>query len=164
MRAFTNCEDLGLLHASDGRLRLTCTRTPTLSYTQRLEQRVEQLEQSLAEAQKGSGAPGGNNNAQFAPGERADGTHDASPPRAADAAKLDEDEKLPFHGSTSLFQLPDSTRVRSTDHSQPAHGTASDKESLVNNAWRQRAYEKLADIPVCRATSSDMPHDAKQTI
>ena len=126
-----------------GRLWLTYHRTPTLSYTQRLEQRVEQLEQSLAEAQRTPGS----SSALVTPSQAASSTHDSSPPRD-DTVKVDDDEKLPFHGSTSLFQLPDSTRIHSIDRSRAAHGSASDKESLVNNAWRERAYEKLADIPV----------------
>jgi hypothetical protein len=61
----------------------------------------------------------------------------------------DNDQNVAFHGSTSLFQLPGSVRTRMTDkETEKQQGDVLKRESLLNNAWRERAYEKLAVTPV----------------
>ena len=57
------------------------------------------------------------------------------------------DQNVAFHGSTSLFQLPGSVRTRTTDK-EAEQADVLKRESLLNNAWRERAYEKLAVTPV----------------
>lgn len=123
------------------------SRSPTLSYTQRLEQRVEQLQAALSKAQKADENPATNEQLESAD-LACEGQPSPSPPRAVEALRIEADGRLSYQGSTSLFQLPDSTHqvVRT---SQSGDGTASDRENLQINAWRERAYERLADIPVC---------------
>jgi hypothetical protein len=61
----------------------------------------------------------------------------------------DNDKDVAFHGSTSLFQLPGSVRARMTDkEAEKQQEDVLKRESLLNNAWRERAYEKLAVTPV----------------
>ena len=126
---------------------LLTNRSPTLSYTQRLEQRIEQLQAALLEAQKGSVNPAVNETPEDA-GLASDSQPSPSPPRAVEALRIEADGRLSYHGSTSLFQLPDSTHLHAINKSHAAHETASDREILKNSAWRERAYERLADIPV----------------
>lgn len=122
-------------------------RSPTLSYTQRLEQRVEQLQAALFEAQN-SNVKLAVNDTHVDPDLVSNNQPSPSPPRAVEALRIEADGRLSYHGSTSLFQLPDSTHQHTENRDHAAHETATDKESLVNNAWRERAYERLADIPV----------------
>jgi hypothetical protein len=72
----------------------------------------------------------------------------AGPSRAIENLRVEEDGRVSFHGSTSLFQLPGSIRAHTAEHTQPDQEMAAKKESLVNSAWRERAFEKLADTPV----------------
>jgi hypothetical protein len=59
------------------------------------------------------------------------------------------EQKVVFHGSTSLFQLPGSVRTRTTnEETEKQQEDVLKRESLLNNAWRERAYEKLAVTPV----------------
>ncbi|KAF2709269.1 hypothetical protein K504DRAFT_525798 [Pleomassaria siparia CBS 279.74] len=74
------------------------------------------------------------------------GVHDSSS-RSVENLRVEEDGRVSFHGSTSLFQLPGSIRVSATEHAQADQEMAAKKETLVNSAWRERAYEKLADTP-----------------
>jgi hypothetical protein len=126
---------------------LIMNRTPTLSYTQRLEQKVAQLEAALAEAS----APTRKSQPTFALGHEPPGpNYDARPePRAED------EEILPLSNSISLFQLPGSIRAFPFEREQVDQEVAAKKESLVNSAWRERAYERLADIPVSQGTVQD---------
>jgi hypothetical protein len=119
---------------------LTLRRSPTLSYTQRLEQKVAQLEAALAEACPPASKP----QPTHALGEESSNSSygTQSGPRVA------ESEGLPLNGSISLFQLPGSIRTLSFERNQADQEVAAKKESLVNSAWRERAYERLADIPV----------------
>jgi hypothetical protein len=117
-------------------------RTPTLSYTQRLEQKVAQLEAALAEAS----APTSKSQPTFAMGHETPGpNYDARP-----ETRAEDEEILPLSNSISLFQLPGSIRASTFEREQVDQEVAAKKESLVNSAWRERAYERLADIPVSR--------------
>jgi hypothetical protein len=62
---------------------------------------------------------------------------------------VDENGRKSLHGSTSLFEVPaksqNSASARAGAHEQEL---AAKKASLLNNAWRERAFERLADIPV----------------
>lgn len=122
---------------------LTDLRSPTLSYTQRLEQRIAQLEATLARSRPSVVSCN-------SIGERraTDITSQSGPSRIVEDLRVEEDGRLSFHGPTSLFQLPGSIRQQAIDLIQVDQHIADSKESLVNNAWRERAFEKLADIPV----------------
>jgi hypothetical protein len=56
--------------------------------------------------------------------------------------------RLSLHDSISLFQTNDVVRKSPIEAGQAEQETAAKKESLMNSAWRERAYERLADIPV----------------
>lgn len=69
-----------------------------------------------------------------------------------ETSSMTESERLSLHGTlhgtTSLFRLPSNTVVSSAVHDQVDRDIIANRESLLNNAWRERAFEKLADIPV----------------
>jgi len=70
---------------------------------------------------------------------------------------VDENGRKSLHGSTSLFELPVSSRT-----SAAAQASVQDQEqsarraSLLNSAWRERAFERLAEIPVIKASCAQM--------
>lgn len=73
--------------------------------------------------------------------------------RAIDGLKVGDDGRISLYGPTSLFQLPSSLARENTDALSPvASELDSRKERLINNAWRERAFEQLTTIPVrgCR--------------
>jgi hypothetical protein len=129
---------------------LILARSPTLSYTQRLENRIVELEATLTTSGRAVTDPPINN----APDDQTS-TEEinarAGPSRAVEDLRVEEDGRLSFHGSTSLFQLPASVRAHVVEQAQADQEMAAKKESLVNSAWRERAFEKLADTPVGQA-------------
>lgn len=63
--------------------------------------------------------------------------------------QVENDGRISFHGPTSLFQLPGGAVPESSGaSSQLAMGIGARKERLINNAWRERAFEQLAAMPV----------------
>lgn len=147
--AFINCKKphaRWILH-QDSLLRkyqsLTLNSSPTLSYTQRLEQRVAQLEAALSEATKGADSRRSNHAA---------GDLGSTDPQTSlllsEASEAHEIRRLSLHDSISLFQTNDVVRKSPIEADQAEQETAAKKESLMNSAWRERAYERLADIPV----------------
>lgn len=56
--------------------------------------------------------------------------------------------KVSFMESTSLFRLPGSLQVQVPENDVTDEDVHAEKERLVNSAWRERAFEKLADTPV----------------
>lgn len=62
---------------------------------------------------------------------------------------VDENGRKSLHGSTSLFELPGSSRTSAAARNgAPEQEQAARRASLLNNAWRERAFERLAEIPV----------------
>jgi len=122
-------------------------RSPTLSYTQRLENHIAELEAALTAARRTTT----NSSIKNAPDDQTSTQETidrVGPPRAVENLRVEEDGRISFHGSTSLFQLPGSIRAHAVEHAQADQEMAAKKESLVNSAWRERAFEKLADTPV----------------
>jgi hypothetical protein len=115
-----------------------------LSYTQRLEKRVAELESLLATSQPEAST---STITQAVSPQQSTIATTTFTPESADAAK-NKDDHVAFHGSTSLFQLPGSVRARVTDKDAEQQEDGSKRESLLNNAWRERAFEKLATTPV----------------
>ncbi|KAK1766916.1 nitrogen assimilation transcription factor nit-4 [Phialemonium atrogriseum] len=125
---------------------------PTLSYTQRLERRVQELEQQLAGIQSQ-----GSYVRPVAPAP----AHLRKPSDAVDdglagsftGLKLDDKGVITYHGTTSFFQLPSENEMSATpsssSQSPPAIGDADldRRERLVTNAWQQRALEDLSATP-----------------
>lgn len=61
--------------------------------------------------------------------------------------KVENDGRISFHGPTSLFQLPSGVPEASSVFPLGMEMGAR-KERLINNAWRERAFEQLAAMPV----------------
>lgn len=146
---YTSCKKLIPLWACDHIL-ITIS-SPTLSYTQRLEKQVANLEAALAKATKDAAG------VVAAAGSDVSAPESATPVASTPAISLseeamhgvDENGRKSLHGSTSLFELPGKSRS-STSTLPGAHEEelAARKASLLNNAWRERAFERLADTPV----------------
>lgn len=137
-------------------------RAPTLSYTKTLEARVAQLEDALAKLQsqqqprdveklQGQGSVRSSPARQSEQDEK-DGQLDLS--RDFEGLKVEDDGRISFHGPTSLFQLPSGIVTESSSTTHLALELEARKERLINNAWRERAFEQLATIPVYRIDSS----------
>jgi hypothetical protein len=125
------------------------SRNPTLSYTQRLEQKVAHLEAALEgirqnpiEARIGHAESVLSTESEYRPLSESS--------RAVDDARVDVDSNLPLNGSISLFQLPSSVRAITLERTQAEQDVAANRETLVNSAWRERVFERLADTPVRR--------------
>jgi hypothetical protein len=67
----------------------------------------------------------------------------------ANVQEINGSGSISLNESISLFQLPGSLRTLAISQDQVDQGIAATRETLVNNAWRERAYERLADTPVC---------------
>lgn len=62
--------------------------------------------------------------------------------------KVEDDGRISYHGQTSLFHLPSGVMNESLAPTHLGLGLDARKERLINNAWRERAFEQLACIPV----------------
>lgn len=139
-------------------------RNPTLSYTQRLEERIKELETQLSKAQAladtQSQPP---SSSQQGPERQTTSSRDAphSGPESSEGLagtfkglKLDEKGVLTYHGATSFFHLPSESTAGGQQSGALAHPPYPEdplsgrRERLVNNAWQQRALEDLSEIPV----------------
>lgn len=140
-------------------------RNPTLSYTQRLEERIKDLEDQLANITKSppSAAPSTRSSpsvfshaAHDTPAQNRSQTVDEqSITRSFRGLKIDDNGAITYHGATSFFHLPSdratAAAVASDLHTHIPTGDADclRRERLVSNAWQQRALENLSEIPVC---------------
>ncbi|KFX89561.1 hypothetical protein O988_08591 [Pseudogymnoascus sp. VKM F-3808] len=119
---------------------------PTLSYTQKLESRVEELERLVSQlqipsAERASGSP--------QPGSPK--PRSGLPPASFEGLKFDGQGSITYHGATSFFHLPNATSdkpstVTVTDPSASLDGERI-RQRLVSNAWHQRALETFAETP-----------------
>ncbi|EHK39943.1 hypothetical protein TRIATDRAFT_140324 [Trichoderma atroviride IMI 206040] len=136
---------------------------PTLSYTQRLEDRIKELEEQLAKATATTTTPPPAASESKSPisahsspspfgGTQQDGRQqvDDSISRSFRGLKIDDKGSITYHGTTSFFNLPSdrTSAVTAVD----LHPTATDIESqrrerLVSNAWQQRVLEEHSGIP-----------------
>lgn len=127
-------------------------RAPTLSYTKQLEARVAQLEDALSKRGEGEEVrkPRSPLSAASSPsGPKIKIDPDAEDlPRAFDGLNVENDGRVSFHGPTSLFQLPSGVVNEAASTSHYAQELEGRKERLVNNAWRERAFEQMAAMPV----------------
>lgn len=131
-------------------------RNPTLSYTQRLEERIKELEDKLSRSQAQTSSQPQQHATDRPVSTSQDGSHLGQETGDGLAGtfrglKLDERGVLTYHGATSFFHLPSEYAGREIDapsspHSEdPVNGR---RERLVHNAWQQRALEDLSEIPV----------------
>lgn len=127
-------------------------RAPTLSYTKQLEARVAQLEDALSKRVEGEEArktrsPSSAASSSSGPKIKIDpDAEDLT--RAFDGLNVENDGRVSFHGPTSLFQLPGGVVNEAASTSHYAQELEGRKERLVNNAWRERAFEQMAAMPV----------------
>lgn len=142
-------------------VRLFC-RAPTLSYTKQLESRVAQLEDALtklratqssseaAELRKGSSpastAASASPSVPYRIAEEDEGS-EQDLAQDFEGLKVENDGRISFHGPTSLFQLPGGMLPESSSTAHLAGEIGARKERLINNAWRERAFEQLAAMP-----------------
>lgn len=81
------------------------------------------------------------------------GQHDGTDPSGLagdiEGLKIEEDGRISFHGPTSLFQLPSGLAPENPNPMLAEQCADGRKERLINNAWRERAFEQLTTIPVC---------------
>lgn len=68
--------------------------------------------------------------------------------REFEGLKVEHDGRISFHGPTSLFQLPSGALNEAASTSRLAVQQEARKERLINNAWRERAFEQMATMPV----------------
>lgn len=132
-------------------------RNPTLSYTQRLEERIKELEDQLAGAAQ---SPPASAAAASQAGPPVRDAHDAPWKRPVDqqclvrsfgGLKVDDRGGITYHGTTSFFNLPSDrppAAAAPADLLALADTDVQRRERLVNNAWQQRALENMSEIPV----------------
>lgn len=120
---------------------------PTLSYTQKLESRVEELERLVLQlqippAKEASGSP--------QPGSPK--PRSGLPPVSFEGLKFDDQGSITYHGATSFFHLPNaaSDKPSTVTVSDPSASLDGERirQRLVSNAWHQRALETFAETPV----------------
>jgi hypothetical protein len=68
--------------------------------------------------------------------------------RDFEGLNVEHDGRISFHGPTSLFQLPSGALNSAASSSQLAMQAGERKERLIKNAWRERAIEQMATMPV----------------
>ncbi|KAL2071784.1 hypothetical protein VTL71DRAFT_13019 [Oculimacula yallundae] len=128
---------------------------PTISYTQKLENKVKEL-QAVIETLQNPGpveaegyleSQAQSRTARSSePGES---SHDG--PGTFDGLKRDEKGGITYHGATSFFQLPaPAGEALASEHvlSEALDAAGKDrKERLITNAWTQRAMETFSETP-----------------
>ncbi|KAL1872866.1 hypothetical protein Plec18167_006516 [Paecilomyces lecythidis] len=132
---------------------------PTLSYTKTLEARVAQLEDALAKAQghqpqhreRAKDSPHGSMGEYYSsPGQQSEHDERGSQQDLSgdfEGLKVEDDGRISFHGPTSLFQLPSGVVNETSASTHLTLELEARKERLINNAWRERAFEQLSVIP-----------------
>lgn len=134
-------------------------RPPTLSYTKTLETKVAELEATIAQLRNPQSRQAGSVNEEpeqnFAEApEPSPGTDKSGEQTEEDLSqdfeglKVEDDGRVSYHGQTSLFHLPSGAVSESLAPTHLGLGLDARKERLINNAWRERAFEQLACIPV----------------
>ena len=129
-------------------------RNPTLSYTQRLEERIKELEDQLAAvSNKSVCAAGSTHSSPLFPGSQDSQSHGRPPAedqgvaRSFRSLKIDDDGILTYLGAPSFFQLP-VDRLAQRGDSQPAAADNQRRTNLVSDAREQPRPENLSNIPV----------------
>lgn len=150
------CDDTRVPYPSPAKL-LTRHSNPTLSYTQRLEERIKELEDQLASAKSAPpsiaasthSSPGVFNGDSASHNRNSAHADDHGMTRSFMGLKIDDKGGITYHGPTSLFHLPSDRDTTQNDLLCSVDTDAHRRERLVTNAWHQRAMENLSDIPVC---------------
>ncbi|KAK2594319.1 hypothetical protein QQS21_007964 [Conoideocrella luteorostrata] len=132
---------------------------PTLSYTQRLEERIKELEDQVAHLSKSPLSVAGSAHSSPPLSTNQDGSTNVARhtpdeqgvTRSFKSLKVDDKGSITYHGATSFFNLP-SDRNGNDLSDTPFMNSSSDtdnqrRERLISNAWHQRAMENLSEIP-----------------
>ncbi|CAM1504757.1 Fc.00g023480.m01.CDS01 [Cosmosporella sp. VM-42] len=124
---------------------------PTLSYTQRLEERIKELEDQLAAVKSPPSVVGSSHSSPsvFNGSGQDHGRYgdEHGMTRSFMGLKIDDKGGITYHGATSLFHLPSDRDATQNDFLSSVDTDAHRRERLVTNAWHQRAMENLSDIP-----------------
>ncbi|KAF5676212.1 nitrogen assimilation transcription factor nit-4 [Fusarium circinatum] len=122
---------------------------PTLSYTQRLEERIKELEDQLAAIKSPPSVAASNHSSPGVWNGHDSNRHpdEHAMTRSFMGLKIDDKGGITYHGPTSLFNLPSDPHKHKPDSISSIDSDAHRRERLVNNAWHQRAMENLSDIP-----------------
>lgn len=141
--------------------------SPTLTYTERLENQVKELKLLISQLQSQSHGP-----TLEAPGP----SHPAlqNPPTPGEVSKIagsfeglkfDDKGAITYHGATSFFQLlkmPTTQEQTTNSDSWEILSCLDDgglrRKRLVDNAWQQRALETMSKTPV------SLPHTRLQFV
>lgn len=127
-----------------------------MSYTKQLEARVAKLEDALSKARpdrdaelRKASSPSSVAESSSSAGARIKIEAEAEDlARTFDGLNVENDGRVSFHGPTSLFHLPSGVASDTTSESHYAKKVEGRKERLINNAWRERAFEQMASMPV----------------
>uniref|UniRef100_A0A8H7N845 Zn(2)-C6 fungal-type domain-containing protein n=1 Tax=Bionectria ochroleuca TaxID=29856 RepID=A0A8H7N845_BIOOC len=129
---------------------------PTLSYTQRLEKRIKELEDHVATLSKSPisthpssshSSPPSFSSYDVSSQTRLAAENHPSMTRKFRGLKLDERGGVTYHGATSFFHLPSERSTPGNNFLPLTEAPDQRRERLVTNAWQQRALENLSDIP-----------------
>ena len=139
-----------------------------MSYTQRLENRIKDLERQLAatktETDAGASPPKSaadhfqvsSSASPSGPDESVEGSEEALV-GSFSGMKIDEKGVITYHGNTSFFQLPhEGASVFAMPSREPDASAVAPlcdpetqrRQRLVTNAWQQRALEDMSATPV----------------
>ncbi|PMD32550.1 fungal-specific transcription factor domain-containing protein [Hyaloscypha variabilis F] len=131
--------------------------SPTLTYTQTLENKVKELEHLVSELRDAPASYIENTSIEPPQSAQSSPTPDkkAISKLAGNFEGLTSDNKgrITYHGATSFFQLPKPTTHDDNPKSGPLDiptgldDRGSRRERLVNNAWQQRVLETSFETP-----------------
>lgn len=131
--------------------------SPTLTYTERLEDQVKELKSLVARLQnQSSGSAEATSTASRTALQDPPTPGEASKIRGTfEGLKFDDKGAITYHGATSFFQLPTTPtcQEQNPNNSLWEIRSGSDdaglrRDRLVSNAWQQRALETLSETPV----------------
>jgi hypothetical protein len=137
--------------------------SPTLTYTQTLENRVKELEVLVSELRSASDSSLKTSIASSQALQSSPTPDEVTISKLVgnfEGLKFDNKGAITYHGATSFFQLPTPTSQDDNSLSSPLDiptehdDGGSRRERLVNNAWQQRALETLSETPVSRGQKS----------
>jgi len=140
--------------------------SPTLSYTQTLENKVKELERLVTSLQSTAACCSHDKSIEpteagqegLNPGEKAISNSSGN----QEGLIFDSKKRITYHGATSFFQLPEAAGQHDASSSQYETATGLDntisrREKLVNNAWLQRILESSFETPVSIPMMSSLP-------
>ncbi|KAJ6160561.1 hypothetical protein N7470_003957 [Penicillium chermesinum] len=122
----------------------------------KLEARVAQLEDALSKVRhadadtKKVSSPGSVAESSSSAGRRVKSEHGEAQELARDfdGLNVETDGRISFHGPTSLFQLPSGVVNETASNLHVTQELEARKERLINSAWRERAFEQMATMPI----------------